>query len=168
MADVKKRWAKLCLLLHPDKAPAEWKAVPELIDANQAINEAKKLIEQRLQAVALVRPQKPGMHKEPFTLDRGNFGKRRVEIRWHPSPMESSRERVEKYFVYLLAPNANKNRRDQMFNAGSVKEGTDPYFVIVEDDQRYTRFFHGGKVTVSIIAVNAAGNSEPLTIIVPL
>jgi hypothetical protein len=167
MAEVKKRWAKLCLLLHPDKAPAEWKAVPELVDANQAINEAKRAIEQRVQAVALVRPQRPASHAQPFTLDKGTFGKRRVEIRWQPSPITNPREKVERYLVFIIH-GGDPRRRDQMLNAGSVKEGTDPFFVIVEDDQRFARFFTGTSVTVSILASNAAGNSDPLTVMVPL
>jgi hypothetical protein len=168
MAEVKKRWAKLCLLLHPDKAPAEWKTVPELVDANQAVNEAKRTIEQRFQAVALVRPQRPLSHPQPFTLDKGTFGKRRVEIRWQPSPVPSAREKVERYLVFIIHGN-DPRRRDQMLNAGSVKEGTDPFFVIVEDDQRFARFFSNtNQITVSILASNAAGNSDPLTIVVPL
>jgi flagellar biosynthesis GTPase FlhF len=167
MAEVKKRWAKLCLLLHPDKAPVEWKAVPELVDANQAVNEAKKTIEQRFQAVALVRPQKPLNHSQPYTLDKGTFGKRRVEIRWQPSPVPSAREKVERYLVFIIHGN-DPRRRDQMLNAGSVKEGTDPFFVIVEDDQRFARFFNSNQITVSILASNAAGNSDPLTVVVPL
>ena len=167
MAEVKKRWAKLCLLLHPDKAPGEWKTVPELVDANQAINEAKRAIEQRFQAVALVRPQRPSNHAQPFTLDKGTFGKRRVEIRWHPSPVTNPREKVERYLVFIIH-GGDPRRRDQMFNAGSVKEGTDPFFVIVEDDQRFARFFAQSSLTVSILASNAAGNSDPLTVLVPL
>ena len=171
MSEVKKRWAKLCLLLHPDKAPMEWKSVPELVDANQAINEAKKSIEQKFQAVALSRPQRPAPHPVPYTLDKGTFGKRRVEVRWIPSPISNSREKVERYLVFLMH-GQDLRRRDQMLSAGSVKEGTDPFFVIVEDDQRYAKFFNsntnGGQITVSILASNAAGNSDPLTIIVPL
>jgi len=167
MAEVKKRWAKLCLLLHPDKAPNEWKSVPELVDANQAINDAKKSIEQRLQATALCRPQRPTMHSNPFTVDRGNFGKRRIEIRWNPSQMTSSRERVEKYLVFLLQVGPS-GRGNQMLNAGSVKEGTDPFFVLVEDDQRFAKFFNSTNVTVSVLATNGAGNSDPLTIVIPL
>jgi hypothetical protein len=167
MADVKKRWAKLCLLLHPDKAPSEWKLVPELVDANQAVNEAKKAIEQRFQAVSLVRPQRPQSHPQPFTLDKGTFGKRRVEIRWTPSVVSNGRERVERYLVFIIQ-GGDARRRDQMLNAGSVKEGTDPFFVIVEDDQRFARFFNSTSITVSILATNAAGNSDPLTILVPL
>ena len=163
MAEVKKRWAKLCLLLHPDKAPAEWKSVPELVDANQAINDAKKTIEQRMQATALSRPQKPSMHVNPFTVDRGNFGKRRIEIRWNPSQITSSRERVEKYIVFLLQQSPRT-----MVNAGSVREGTDPFFVLVEDDQRFAKFFQNQSVTVSVLANNGAGNSDPLTIVIPL
>jgi hypothetical protein len=166
MAEVKKRWAKLCLLLHPDKAPAEWKAVPELVDANQAVNEAKKSIEQRFHAAALVRPQRPLPHSTPFTLDKGTFGKRRVEIRWTPSVVENAREKVEKYLVFIIHGGAG--RRDQMLNAGAVKEGTDPFFVLVEDDQRFARFFAAPQLTVSILASNAAGNSDPLTISIPL
>jgi hypothetical protein len=167
MADVKKRWAKLCLLLHPDKAPAEWKSVPELVDANQAVNEAKKTIEQRFQAVAMVRPPKPTMHAHPYTVDRGTFGKRRVEVRWNPSTTSSAKEKVERYLVFIIH-GSDPRRRDQMLNAGSVKEGTDPFFVVVEDDQRFARFFTGTQIIISILARNAAGNSEPLTIAVPL
>ena len=167
MAEVKKRWAKLCLLLHPDKAPAEWKSVPELVDANQAVNEAKKSIEQRFHAVALVRPQRPVAHATPFTMDKGTFGKRRIEVRWTPSPVENAREKVERYLVFIVH-GQDPRRRDQMVNAGAVKEGTDPFFVIVEDDQRFARFFNSPQMTVSILASNAAGNSDPLTVLIPL
>ena len=168
MPEVKKRWAKLCLLLHPDKAPAEWKSVPELVDANQAVNEAKRSIEQRFQAVAMVRPPAPSAHPNPYTLDKGTFGKRRVELRWQPSMTSNSKEKVDRYLVFILH-GSDPRRRDQMLNLGSVKEGTDPFFVIVEDDQRYARFFTGtSNLTFTVLASNAAGNSEPLTIVVPL
>ena len=111
---------------------------------------------------ALIRPQRPTAHANSYILARGTFGKRRIEIRWTPSDMTDSRERVEKYMVFLLV-----NGRE-MVNAGSVKEGSDPFFVIVEDDQRFSKFFNNANVTVRILANNAAGNSEPLTIVVPL
>ncbi|EER06116.1 hypothetical protein Pmar_PMAR008496, partial [Perkinsus marinus ATCC 50983] len=41
-ADVKKRWAKLILTLHPDKVPFNWKG--DKREAVQKVNEAKKKV----------------------------------------------------------------------------------------------------------------------------
>ena len=155
LAEVKKRWSKLILLLHPDKSPQEWRGVKALSDAAQAVNEARAECERRLTASAISRPSRPEQG-QCEVLD--NNGSRVVEIRWQPP---SDGHTVEKYTVLLRYP--------AIVTLASVNAGVYRWLAMSEVDPRYQQFFvSADRFLLHIHASNSAGLSEPLVVDVPL
>ena len=159
VAEVKKRWSKLILLLHPDKAPVEWRGNPELAEAAQAVNQARTAAEARISSAALIKPPPPV--DAVFSMAVSGFGGRVAELRWQPPKNCSVGQTIDKYLLFI-------KRHPQLQSVGSVKAGADPWFVLSEDDVRHKHFFTASSLEVHIHSANAAGTSSALIVSVPL
>ena len=158
-AEVKKRWSKLILLLHPDKAPADWRGNADLAEAAQAVNQARTEAEARISSAALVKPPPPV--DATYSMAVSGFGGRVAEVRWQPPRNCQPGQTIEKYVLFV-------KRNHQLQSVGSVKAGADPWFVLSEDDVRHKHLFAAGHLEVHIHTANAAGTSSSLIVSVPL
>ena len=158
-SEVKKRWSKLILLLHPDKAPLEWRSLPELAEAAQAVNSARTEAEAQVQLKTLIRPPPP--EEGAISISFSGFGGRVAEVKWQPPSNRSASQSIEKYILFVKTPR-------QLIPAGTVRAGADPWFVLSEDDQRHKSYFSSPQLEVHIHTANAAGTSSALIVSISL
>jgi DnaJ domain len=155
VSEVKKRWSKLILLLHPDKAPKEWRGVKELADATQAINDAKRECEKLSQSRSISKPGKP--QSASFNFSTGTQNNRILEVRWSPPATNCV---LDQYLVQCTYPSS--------MTIATVQATSDVWCALSDTDARFSRLFTYDRIVLNIYGKNPAGLGDPLIVDIPL